>query len=156
MLLGLLAGNALKATTPDRQKVRFFLGAGVCLVAASLVLHWAGINPIVKRIWTPAWVLFSGGVCFLFLCFFYWAIDMRGRGKGAFVLKVIGVNSIAAYVIADGFSPFLASSLFIHLGQRYHLLLGAPYATLLKGALVLLLEWLILHWMYKQKIFVKI
>jgi len=35
----------------------------------------------VKRIWTPAWTLFSGGWCFLLLGCFYTVIDVwRGAG----------------------------------------------------------------------------
>jgi predicted acyltransferase len=126
------------------------------LIALGLLLHFTGINPIVKRIWTPAWTLFSGGSCFLFLAFFYGVIDVAGKRDWAYVLKVIGVNSIAAYVIADGFSPFISNSLYIHLGQNFDQFFGAPYTTLVKGGLVLLLEWLILYWMYKRKIFIRI
>lgn len=70
---------------------------------------------------------------------------------------VIGTNSIAAYVIADGgIRAFIADSLYIHLGQSYDGVMGAAYATLVSGGLVLLLEWLILYWMYRKKIFIKI
>jgi predicted acyltransferase len=156
MILGLLAGNALKSTTTDRKKIQFFIKVGLGLIASGLLLHFTGVNPIVKRIWTPAWVLFSGGICFLFLAFFYGMIDVAGKKGWAFVLKVIGVNSIAAYVIADGFSPFISSSLYIHLGQNFDQVFGVPYTTLVKGFLVLLLEWLLLYWMYKRKLFIKI
>lgn len=156
MILGLLAGNAMKSATSEQQKIKFFLATGLSLIALGLLLHFTGINPIVKRIWTPAWTIFSGGICFLFLAFFYGVMDVAGKKDWAFVLKVIGMNSIAAYVIADGFSPFIANSLYIHLGQTFDQVLGVPYVTLVKGSLVLLLEWLILYWMYKRKIFIKI
>ncbi len=156
MILGLLAGGTLKSDRSDKEKTKTFVLTGVGLVVLGMVLHYAGINPIVKRIWTPAWTLFSGGLCFLFLAFFFYVVDVAGKSGWAFVLKVIGMNSIAAYVIADGFSPFIARSLYIHLGKNFDQVLGAPYETLVKGALVLLLEWLILHWMYKKKIFIKI
>ena len=62
------------------------------------LLHSLGISPVVKRIWTPAWMLFSGGLCFLLLAGFSWVIDMKGYRRWAFPLVVIGLNSIAAYV----------------------------------------------------------
>jgi len=156
MILGLFAGHAIKSSNSRRYNLRFFIVTGFALIALALLLHFTGINPIVKRIWTPSWTLFSGGLCFLFLAFFYGVIDMANIKKWSFVLMVIGVNSIAAYCIADGFSPFISKSLYTHLGQNFDQVFGGAYATLVKGGLVLLLEWLILYWLYKRKIFIKI
>jgi predicted acyltransferase len=156
MILGLLAGNILNSNRVQKDKVRLFVISGAVLIVFGVLLHVAGINPIVKRIWTPAWTIFSGGICFLFLAFFYSVVDVADKKKWAFFLTVIGVNSIAAYVIADGgMRNVIHESLYIHLGQNFDQVFGA-YATLITGGLVLLIEWLILHWMYKKKIFIKI
>ena len=156
MILGLFAGNALKAATTAREKIRFFVITGLALLAVGALLHFTGINPIVKRIWTPAWTLFSGGWCFLLLAFFYSLIDVANYRQWAFPLMVIGMNSIAAYIIADGLGSFISGSLYIHLGQDFDKIFGLPYASLVKGGLVLLIEFYILYWMYKKKIFIKI
>jgi predicted acyltransferase len=157
MVLGLLAGNILNSSVVARKKLNSFIFAGIALILFGILLHVTGLNPIVKRIWTPGWTIFSGGICFLFLAMFYGLIDMRGRHKGSFFLMVIGVNSIAAYVIADGgMRNLINDSLYIHLGKNFDQIFGAAYATLVSGGLVLFFEWLILYWMYKKKIFIKI
>jgi len=157
MILGLFAGNALKAVTTSKEKLKYFVATGIALIITAVVLHFAGINPIVKRIWTPAWTLFSGGICFLFLAFFYAVIDVADKRKWSFFLMVIGANSIAAYVIADGgMKELISQSLHIHLGQHYDRVFGLAYSSVVNGLLVLFLEWLILYWMYKRKIFIKI
>lgn len=156
MVLGLFAGRALKGTGSPRERIRFFLITGACLLAASALLHFTGICPIVKRIWTPSWTLFSGGLCFFFLTFFYWLTDVAGHRKYILPLVVIGMNSIAAYVIADGFGSFISDSLYIHLGRNFDQLLGSAYAPLVRGIPVLAIEWLILYWMYRKKIFIKV
>jgi predicted acyltransferase len=157
MLLGLQAGNILKSAKPQREKMRLFTIAGFSLVAFGVLLHITGINPVVKRIWTPAWTIFSGGICFLFLAFFFAIVDIAEKRKWAFFFKVLGANSIAAYVIADGgMRNYISNALHTHLGQNYDHIAGAAYANLVNGALVLFLEWLILYWMYKKKIFIKI
>ncbi len=156
MILGLLAGGVFRSERLPQEKLRVFLIAGPVLIIAALILNFTGINPIVKRIWTPAWTLFSGGICFLFLAFFYRVIDITQKKRWAFVLKVIGMNSIAAYVLADGFGGFISKSLYIHLGENFDQLLGVPYETLVKGMLVLTVEWIILYWMYKRKLFLRI
>lgn len=157
MVLGLLAGNILNSSIPASKKLNNFALYGIGLILIGAFIHFAGINPIVKRIWTPAWTIFSGGICFLFLAMFYGLIDMKNRKKGTFFLMVIGVNSIAAYVIADGgMRNVINDSLFIHLGKNFDQILGPAYATLISGGLVLFFEWLILYWMYKKKLFIKI
>jgi predicted acyltransferase len=157
MVLGLLAGNILNSSITASKKLKNFVSYGIGLILLGALIHFAGINPIVKRIWTPAWTIFSGGICFLFLAMFYGLIDMKDRKKGTFFLMVIGVNSIAAYVIADGgMRNVINDSLFIHLGKNFDQVLGPAYATLISGGLVLFFEWLILYWMYKKKLFIKI
>lgn len=157
MILGLFAGNMLNSNKEAKEKIKFFIIAGLGLILFGVLLHVTGINPIVKRIWTPAWTVFSGGICFLMLAFFYGIIDMKGKKKWSFFLMVIGVNSIAAYVIADGgIRAFISDSLYIHLGRNFDQIIGASYATLVAGGLALFFEWLILYWMYKKKIFIKI
>jgi len=157
MLLGLMAGNVLHTDKTATKKWQYFLKAGAVLLAIGLVLHIAGINPIVKRIWTPAWTIFSGGICFLFLTLFYFVVDVKGYKRWSFFLMVIGANSIAAYCIADGgLLSYIKKSLYIHLGKQYDQLFGAPYASLVSGGLSLFFVWLILNWMYKKRIFIKI
>jgi predicted acyltransferase len=121
-----------------------------------LVLEYSGICPIVKKIWTPAWVLFSGGWCCLLLAFFCFVIDVQKYTKWAFILKIIGMNSIAAYVFAHTIDGFISSSLFKHLGKNYNQIFGISYQTLVHGGLVLFFEILVLYWMYRKRIFVRV
>ncbi|WP_238398482.1 acyltransferase family protein [Edaphobacter sp. 12200R-103] len=155
MLLGLAAGRWL-IESPSQIPFRRFLIAGTSLVGAGILLHVLGINPIVKRIWTPAWTLFSGGLCFYLLAAFSWLIDVQGHGRLAFPLVVIGMNSIAAYLIAHLWEDFVESSLHTHLGDRVLYLLGAGLEPLVLGGLTLLIYWSALYWMYRQKILLRI
>jgi heparan-alpha-glucosaminide N-acetyltransferase len=141
MLLGVIAGQMLRAKEPLMGYVK--LAAG--LIAAALLLHFAGINPIVKRIWTPAWTLFSGGVCFLFLAGFRYVLEIRQWNRWAMPLTVIGMNSIAAYWIAHVLERPIADSLRIHFGE-----------WLAIGPVILALEWCVLYWMYRRQIFLKV
>ena len=77
MILGLVAGRWLREAAPAIP-MRKLLIAGGGADMGGLLLHFAGICPIVKRIWTPSWTLFSGGVCFLFLAAFSWVMDVKG------------------------------------------------------------------------------
>ncbi len=69
---------------------------------------------------------------------------------------MIGVNSIAAYCIAHLFEGFISSSLETHLGAGIFKVFGQAYEPLLHGALVLFVMWLLLFWMYRRKLFLRI
>lgn len=155
MILGLLAGNWLRAASP-KVPMRQLLVAGAACIAGGLALHFAGLCPVVKRIWTPAWTLFSGGACFLLLAGFSWVIDVKGYRRWTYPLIVIGMNSIAAYLIAHVMGRFFQDTFRIHLGPEFFQFLGEAYEPFLQGAAVLLGFWLILWWMYRRKIFLRV
>jgi len=111
---------------------------------------------VVKRIWTPSWTLFSGGWCFLLLAAFYWVMEVRGWRRWAFPLVVIGMNSIAAYCSDHLFDDFIYKNLTTHLGTRFFAAFGPGYEVLAHGAAQLLVAWLLLFWMYRRKIFLRI
>lgn len=156
MILGLLAGNILKSGILPYEKLKKFIILGISGLVIGLILNRLGICPNVKRIWTPTWVIFSGGLCFLFLAFFYWIIDIKQKNNWTYMLKVIGMNSITAYCIADALGVYISKSLKIHLGENYATFFGIPYQSLVHGGLMLLIYCLILQWLYKKKIFIKI
>jgi predicted acyltransferase len=155
MLLGLAAGRWYQQSAP-RIPLRRFLIAAAVLIAAGLLLHFTGVCPIVKRIWTPAWTLFSGGVCFLFLAAFAWLVDMRGHRRVVFPLVIVGMNSIAAYVIAHLFEDFVESSFRINLGMGVLNIFGTAVEPVVIGALTLAFYWVFLYWMFKRKLFLRI
>jgi|SRR5665213_1457824 len=156
MILGLLAGGVLRSERSLRGKVRWLVIAGIIGLVSGWLLGVIGICPVVKRIWTPSWVLFSGGWCLLILAGFYMVMDVWNRRAWAFPLKVVGMNSIAVYVMSWVCVDFIAAALLRHLGHRVFEMFGSAYQPLLLGAGVMLVEWLILWWMYRRKIFLRI
>ena len=155
MILGLAAGQWLRAAAPSIPMRRLFAAGGIG-IAVGLLLHFTGICPVVKRIWTPAWTLFSGGLCFLFLAGFCWLTEVKQWRRWAFPLVVIGTNSIAAYLIAHLWERFFLDTFRIHLGPHAFTFLGAPYEPFFRGIAVLAAYWLVLYWMYRRKLFLKI
>lgn len=156
MLLGLLAGGVVRSERPPSAKLRWLISAGLMGLVAGSLLGLSGICPVVKRIWTPSWTLFSGGWCFLLLAAFYLMADVCAQKRWFFPLIVIGMNSIAAYCIAHLFEGFVSSSLITHLGANTFEVFGSPYRPLLHGVAVLMVFWLILFWMYRRRVFLRV
>jgi heparan-alpha-glucosaminide N-acetyltransferase len=132
MILGLLAGEWLKGEKSKAEKLRGLVVAGVGLVLLGLVFQWAGICPIVKRVWTSSYTLYSGGLVLLLLAGFYALIEWKGWKRWAFPLLVIGMNSMLAAIAGPVFLPA------VH------------------GFALITVFWLILFWMYRRKIFLRI
>jgi predicted acyltransferase len=130
--------------------------AGIGCLALGWVLHATGTCPIVKKLWTPAWTLFSGGCCLLFMAAFFFVIDLQGWKRWASPLVVIGMNSIAMYVLVHTTADFFGEALDTHFGKRPFLILGDAFEPMLHGGAVLLILWLILLWMHRRKLWLRI
>jgi predicted acyltransferase len=164
MLLGLMAGEWLRGRRNPKVKGLALLLAGAVCLGGGLALAWT-VCPLVKRIWTPSWTVFSAGWTFLLLAAFYWVIDLWGYRRWAFPLVVVGMNSIVMYCMAQLMKPWVRQTLKTHLGQNVFRggfgpsgqpLFEAAYEPLVAAAAVLLVLWLICLWLYRQKIFVRI
>lgn len=158
MLLGLVAGNWLRSDKSTGNKVTCFLVAIVVCWGLAWSVDWAQLCPIVKRLWTPTWVLWSGGWCFAFLLFFYLVSDVAGWQAWAFPLVVIGSNSIVAYVMAHTTAMFLEDRVTAWLGPLWDATEARfPHSTpVFVGAITFVIIWLILYWMNQRKIYVRI
>jgi heparan-alpha-glucosaminide N-acetyltransferase len=157
MILGLLAGGWLqRAEKSPAEKFHGLVLSGAVLLGAGWALGALGWIPVVKRIWTPSWVLFSGGWCCFLLAAFYGLTEIKPQRAWVKPLLIIGMNSIAAYLIAHLFVGFISEALLRHLGADTFQVLGTAYQPLLHGAGILLVEWAMLAWMYQRKIFLRI
>ncbi|MGE5055613.1 MAG: acyltransferase family protein [Acidobacteriota bacterium] len=156
MILGLLTGEWLKWPGSKEQKVRGLAIAGVALLFAGLAFQWAGICPIVKRVWTSSYTLYSGGWILLIAAGLYALMEWKGWQRWAFPLVVVGMNSIAIYVMSWTMSDFFGNALTRHFGHAIAFLAGPTFLPVLHGLLIMLIFWWILYWMYRRKLFLKI
>jgi predicted acyltransferase len=155
MLFGLMCGELLRSSRSHRQKLFILLAAGIAGLALGQALALSGICPLVKRIWTPSWAIFSTGWCCLILMGFYGIIDVGGLRRWAWPLVVVGINSIAIY--------FMGQTLRGHTNRFWHgvasdafTLVGPVWEPMLEATLTGMLFWLVCLWLYKQKIFIRI
>ena len=156
MIMGLLAGEWLKGKGSKEQKLRGLVIAGTGLLLLGLVCQWAGLCPIVKRVWTSSYTLYSGGWVLLILAGFYALMEWKGWRRWAFPLMVVGMNSIAVYVMSWTMGNFVDNAVSRHFGWAMAAMAGPTFQPVLHGFAVLLIFWFILFWMYRRKIFLRI
>lgn len=155
MLLGLICGELLRTTWAGGRKVLALVAMGGLLIALGMggaALGW----PIIKRIWTPTWALFSTGWCCWILASLYAIIDVAGWRRWSMFLVVVGMNSIAVYMMGQLLRGWTAGRLRVHFGQSPFELLGPDYVPMLTDTAVGLVFWLVCLWMARQRIFVRV
>jgi len=156
MIFGLIAGRLMRSDLQINDKLKRLVIAGIAGIVLGKAIELAGICPIVKQIWTPSWAIFSAGIVTLLLAAFVAIIDWRGHERWAFPLVVAGLNPITLYVMWQVFGGTVRESMKIHLGHRIFEIMGATYAPMLERISTLVVFWLILYWMYRRKLFIRI
>lgn len=156
MIFGLLAGGLMRGSQRNSTKFWLLLLAGGTLLWAGFGLDRYGICPSVKRIWTPAWTLYSSGWTFLMLGAFYGLFDLTGWQRIAVPLAVVGINSILVYCLAQVSWNWILASMRTHLGQSIFQVFGAKYEPIVESASALFVIWLICVWLYRRRLFFKI
>ncbi len=153
MLMGLMCGQLLKdKTVPAGAKLkRLWISAAVLLVVGAI----AGLTicPVVKKIWTPSWAVYSGGYIVGLLALFYWIIDVKKWNRWVFPFVVVGLNPLTMYLLGMLSKRFVRDNLHRHLPD---FVFAGPSAPIVEACLIALLFWLVLFWMYRNKVFLRL
>ena len=156
---GVLCGQLLLSKKTVAEKIKPFLIWGSIALILGLVMDFAGITPIVKRIATSSFTLASGGIAILTLTLFYWAIDVKGnRKKWMQIFAVVGTNSIFIYLFSEtvgvqwfrGFGQIWTEGVLTPLG------LPIDWIMVINALVVLAIFWYITYFLDKHKIYFKV
>jgi len=151
-LFGVMIGELLRSRT-SKNKMAILGMAGTCGVLIGLGPHYSFL-PSIMKLWTSSYGILSAGWACLMLLFFYWIVDVLGWRKWGFGFMVIGMNAIAIYMGVSLFGSDISRMLKIFIGGTVRLL--GVCGPLFEAACVFGVRWLILFWMYRRKIFIKV
>jgi heparan-alpha-glucosaminide N-acetyltransferase len=170
MLIGVMCGGLLIRRLPaGKTLILLLLGGLACLILGRITGTY--LCPIVKRIWTPSWALFSSAYVIWMLAAFYLLFDVLPLRKLAFPLVVVGMNSIVMYLMGQLMRPLVQSSVVQpHMTGWLETLLGTDkeldgplyllsddmFGRIILPIAALLVFWLIAWWLYSRKIFVRL
>ena len=147
---GLFAGELLLSSLSQKKIATYLFFIGVSGIVLSLIIGlW---HPIIKKIWTSSFVVFSSGISFVLLSLFYWLVDVKGYTKWSYPFRVIGLNAIVAYVGSHVLNfSLIAKQIFYGFEQ----FAGAYYDAFcdLAGFGIL---YFMLWYMHKNKTYIKV
>ena len=132
------------------KRLSYLIIIGISMVAVGWI--WDIWHPVIKKIWTSSMVLVSSGYCFLLMALFYYLIDYKGYCKYTTWLKVYGMNSIVAYMLAmcinfSCISRSVFHGLAQYIGDYYQVLIALSNAAII---------YFILWCLYKKQLFLRV
>ena len=151
ILFGCWAGMLLLRPSPHAYRLKVLAGAAALSFAGGFAL--APYNPMVKRLWTASFTLFSTGWVVLMLIAFYWIVDMRGHKRWTFPFLVLGMNSIFVYSFSQVLHGWLHRGLAAFTGNFRFL---GPLGAIPQNVVTLAAVWGMCYWLYRRRIFLKI
>ena len=150
-LLGAWTGNLLRSARPQPDKLKILAGSALAAFVGGLAL--SPVIPIVKRLWTASFTLYSTGWVLLMMLAFILVVDVWGSKKAVFPLVVVGMNSIFIYSL--GFLLRNPVNHWINAFSRGFKFAGI-FAPVAQNCAVMLVFWYLCYFLYKHKIFLKV
>jgi predicted acyltransferase len=151
MLLGVLMGHLLKSARDKKYKMKMLFVFGLAMFVAGMI--WGLFFPVVRSLWSSSFVLETCGITTLLLAVFYWLIDIREYKSWAFFFMLFGVNSIAIYMMAHMFDFKLIGNIVL---GGFSNLFPPNVQAFIQAVGAMTVMWLIVYFMYRKKIFIKI
>jgi predicted acyltransferase len=151
-LMGALAGYLIRSVDVSQQKksLYLFISGSFLIVVALLVSSY---YPIIKRMWTIPFIMLTGGISAILLSAFYYLIDVKGYKNWTLFFRVFGMNSILIYMGAKILSFKGASYFFLGWTDVY---ISEAWGAVFIATGVVALQWALLYFLYKQKIFLRV
>ena len=153
-MLGMFTGEFIRLPEErmsGRRKTLWMLGAAAVLVAAGLL--WSLSLPLNKKLWTSTFVLVVGGISIALFAIVYYIVEVKGHTKWTFFFRVIGLNSITIYMLQQIVPMGNVSGFFL---GGMAALLPEPWGAALLAVGYVLVCWLLLYFLYRHKVFLKV
>lgn len=166
VLFGALTGHWLMSKKTEWEKVvGLFVVGNIALVSSFIIEIWIPFN---KKLGTPSFTVFIGGMALICLAMCYWFIDIKGYKKWTTPFLVFGKNAITVYFLSTVLANIMETfkiprpdGAVIRLPSYLSQTLLAPWAgtigaNLLYAVIYVLIWYGLMDIMYRRKIFIKV
>jgi predicted acyltransferase len=165
VLIGFLVGTMIKTAEDHKDNTQRMAVLGALLIIFGW--GWGFVFPINKQLWTSSYVLYTSGIATVVLAGLIWLVDVKGLKTWTKPFVIFGANAIFLYAASGIWAKILLKISFeldgkMISGYGYlYQTVFQPFAGDLNGSFLFALFhvfmfWLILAWMYRKKIFIKI
>lgn len=150
MLFGVWTGALLRSEKSHREKLKILvISAGIGLITG---LALSPLAPIMQKIWTASYTLYTAGYVLLAAAAFYWMFDIRKYQKPAFPLVVVGMNSIFIYALSGALGSWIDNSVAVFTGRFQF---AGPLGPVAQASAAVFVMWYICYWLYQRRVFFK-
>jgi heparan-alpha-glucosaminide N-acetyltransferase len=151
ILFGAWTGMLFSSVATHGRRLRILAACAASAFLAGMVLSlWI---PMVKRLWTASFTLFSTGWVLAALIAVYWIVEMKGWKRWAFPAIVVGTNCIFIYSFSQVLRGWLSRGIGNFTGHFWFL---GSWGEVPHNLLVLAVMWYLCFWLYQRRIFFRI
>ena len=165
ILIGFLVGTMIKTSNDHEDNVQRMAMLGSLLIIIGWT--WGFILPINKQLWTSSYELYTGGIAIILLAGMIWLVDIKKIDWWTKPFVILGSNAIFLYALSSIWVKILLKISFELNGKMisgysyFYKTIFQPLAGNINGSLFfalfhVLIFLLILTWMYRKNIFIKI
>jgi len=165
IIIGYLMGGMLHTTKNYNDCARRMAIFGLAITLIGYV--WGFIFPINKALWTSSYVLFTGGIATIVLSGLTYAIDIKKWKDGFWVFEVFGTNSIFLFILSGVWTKTIINikrdldGISVNAYHYLYKTVFVPIGGELNGSLLFAIShvagfWLILLWMHRKDIKIKL
>ncbi len=149
---GMFTGELVssKRFSGNRKTLMLLASSATMLLVTLLWMPWC---PIIKKIWTPTFITASVAYSLALFAVFYWIVDVMKFRLWTFPLRVIGMNAITVYLLYKIVSISDTAKFFFGGVISFF---PVAFSPLLLNAAILSTGWLILLFLYRKGIFLRV
>ena len=149
-LLGYLAGTFVRNGVSGSALRNLFIISTISLALGLVFNIWIPIN---KPLWSVSYVFYAGGWAVFALASIAWMTDLKGWEKPFLPFKIMGMNAIAIYVLAE----MTMRMVWRYTDWDFSILFGADeMMSMLFGILYMLVNLAVASLLYKKGIFIRL
>jgi predicted acyltransferase len=164
LLIGVLAGDWLLTNRTSQKKALILSIAGACLILTGLILSPS--MPLIKKIWTSTFAIYSGGIALLTFSVFYFILDIKRWTRWSKPLLIFGTNAILAFALSNIITTLTdrihittaGATLTIHqwVNQILAASLSPIHASLVYAVAIVLFNLALIYPLYRRRIFLRL